>query len=162
MKSVSSTEQYVIRSYRRLLPFISSDCKRHLETSESHLFPTPTDPSNIIRSLALRLAQLPCHKMLSNNQRTAFPNYFTASRVVCTGVQHSARDCRIFPTYSYSFNPLNAELICHLPALLGVHHILHVSRLRVNSFNNLLKTKTHYVYKPTRCTKFLRLDFIFH
>jgi len=31
------------------------------------------------------------------------------------------------------FNPLNAELnpICHLLALLGVHHFLHVSRIRV-------------------------------
>jgi len=30
------------------------------------------------------------------------------------------------------FNPLNAELnpICHLLALLGAHHILHVSRIR--------------------------------
>jgi len=32
-----------------------------------------------------------------------------------------------------TFNPLNAELnpICHLLALLGTHHILHVSRIRV-------------------------------
>jgi len=32
------------------------------------------------------------------------------------------------------FNPLNAELIpiCHLLALLGADHILHVSRIRVN------------------------------
>jgi hypothetical protein len=32
-------------------------------------------------------------------------------------------------------NPLNAELnpICHLLALLGAHHILHVSRIRVKS-----------------------------
>jgi hypothetical protein len=31
-------------------------------------------------------------------------------------------------------NPLNAELnpICHLPALLRTHLILHVSRIRVN------------------------------
>jgi len=31
------------------------------------------------------------------------------------------------------FNTLNAELnpICHLPALLGTHHILNVSRIRV-------------------------------
>jgi len=31
------------------------------------------------------------------------------------------------------FNPLNAELnpICHLLALLGAHHIFHVSGLRV-------------------------------
>jgi len=34
------------------------------------------------------------------------------------------------------FNLLNAELnsICHLLALLGAHHILHVSRIRVNTF----------------------------
>jgi hypothetical protein len=33
-------------------------------------------------------------------------------------------------------NPLNAELnpICHLLALLGTHHILHVSRIRVKKF----------------------------
>ena len=33
------------------------------------------------------------------------------------------------------FNPLNAELnpICHLLALLGAHHILHVRRVRVNT-----------------------------
>ena len=33
-----------------------------------------------------------------------------------------------------NFNHLNAELnpICHLLALLGAHHILHVSRIRVN------------------------------
>jgi hypothetical protein len=31
-------------------------------------------------------------------------------------------------------NPLSAELkfICHLLTLLGTHHILHVSRIRVN------------------------------
>jgi len=31
------------------------------------------------------------------------------------------------------FNPLNAELnpICHLLALLGAHHILHISRIRI-------------------------------
>jgi hypothetical protein len=34
-----------------------------------------------------------------------------------------------------SINPLNAELnpICHLLALLGAHHIFHVSGLRVKS-----------------------------
>jgi hypothetical protein len=34
-------------------------------------------------------------------------------------------------------NPLNAELnpICHLLALLGAHHILHVSRIRVKAGN---------------------------
>ena len=37
------------------------------------------------------------------------------------------------PTSLSDFNPLNAELnhICHLLALLGAHHILHVGRIRV-------------------------------
>jgi hypothetical protein len=37
--------------------------------------------------------------------------------------------------HSKLFNPLNAELnpICHLLALLGARHILHVSRIRVNT-----------------------------
>jgi hypothetical protein len=37
------------------------------------------------------------------------------------------------------FNPLNAELnpICHLPALLGAHRILHVGRIRVNYSHNI-------------------------
>jgi hypothetical protein len=36
-------------------------------------------------------------------------------------------------TYSYTFNPLKPELnpICYLLALLGAHHFLHVSRIRV-------------------------------
>ena len=35
---------------------------------------------------------------------------------------------------AHELNPLNAELnrICHLLALLGAHHILHVSRIWVN------------------------------
>jgi hypothetical protein len=48
---------------------------------------------------------------------------------------------------AYSFNvagfkPFNAELkpICHLLALLGAHHILHVSRIRVK--HEVQKTKT--------------------
>ena len=38
--------------------------------------------------------------------------------------------------YIYIFNTLNAELnpICHLLALLGAHHILHVSRKRVKYY----------------------------
>jgi hypothetical protein len=46
----------------------------------------------------------------------------------------------IFRSYFRSqsrVNPLNAELniICHLVALLGAHHILHVSRVRVNGWD---------------------------
>ena len=44
------------------------------------------------------------------------------------------------------FNPLNAELnpICHLLALLGVHHFLHLSRIRVKSLT--LRLLMSYVY----------------
>ena len=40
-----------------------------------------------------------------------------------------------FQGYPYYFNPLNAELnpICCFLALLGAHHFLHVSRIRVKS-----------------------------
>jgi len=40
-------------------------------------------------------------------------------------------------------NPLNAELnpICHLLALLGAHHILHVSRTRVKQRRIVLHIK---------------------
>jgi len=39
------------------------------------------------------------------------------------------------PRVQNSLNPLNAELnpICHLLALLGADHILHVSRIKVNA-----------------------------
>jgi hypothetical protein len=40
------------------------------------------------------------------------------------------------------FNPLNTEInpIRHLLALLGAHHILHVSRIRVNNKNSAMVT----------------------
>jgi len=42
-------------------------------------------------------------------------------------------DISVFRKSVKKINPLNAELnpICHLLALLGAHHILHVSRIRV-------------------------------
>jgi len=45
-----------------------------------------------------------------------------------------------FLLYWQIINPLNAELnpICYLLALLGAHHFLHVSRIRVKLLFNLL------------------------
>jgi len=42
---------------------------------------------------------------------------------------------------SLGINPLNAELnlICHLLALLGAHHILHVGRIRVKEPDRIRK-----------------------
>jgi len=44
-----------------------------------------------------------------------------------------------FVSYINNINPLNAELnpICHLLALVGAHHIFHVSEIRVNMRNKL-------------------------
>jgi hypothetical protein len=41
----------------------------------------------------------------------------------------------LYLAVSIGINNLNAQLypICHLLALLGAHHILHVSRIRVNN-----------------------------
>jgi len=46
-----------------------------------------------------------------------------------------------------TFNPLNAKLnpICHLLALLGAHHILHISRIRV-------KNRASYIYDGRTAT----------
>jgi hypothetical protein len=45
-------------------------------------------------------------------------------------------------------NPLNAKLnpICHLLALLGAHHVLHVSRIRVKDTE--LQAYSHCKHKP--------------
>ena len=47
-----------------------------------------------------------------------------------------------------SVNPLNAELnpICYLLALLGAHHFLHVSRVRVKSLTLRLLMSYIYIY----------------
>jgi hypothetical protein len=51
------------------------------------------------------------------------------------------------------FNHLNAELnpICHLLALLGAHHILHVNRIRVN---DAVLNCRFYVYHRIRGDSF--------
>ena len=45
-----------------------------------------------------------------------------------------------------TINPLNAELnpICYLLALLGAHHFLHVSRIRVKLL--ILRLLMSYIY----------------
>jgi len=57
----------------------------------------------------------------------------------------------ILTVYDMNIPPIkssNAELnpICHLLALLGAHHILHVSRIRVKEFPRLFLTKQYYFH----------------
>ena len=44
-----------------------------------------------------------------------------------------------------SFNPLNTKLnpICHLLALVGAHHILHVSRIGVKGMKEICPNTIH-------------------
>ena len=52
-----------------------------------------------------------------------------------------------FVSDQVKLNPLNAELnpIRHLLALVGARHIVHVSRIRVNTLKNGLKLYGHMV-----------------
>ena len=58
------------------------------------------------------------------------PQHNTLCCTVCKAAQY-----HFTLTETPSINPLNAELnpVCYLLALLGVHHFLHVSRIRVKS-----------------------------
>jgi len=63
--------------------------------------------------------------------------------------------------FNVNFNPLKAQLnpICHMLALLGAHHILHISRIRVNVL--LSKYIVHPVVKIKKYfdnSKFVRED----
>ena len=56
---------------------------------------------------------------------------------------------KVFVRLIYTYiNPLNAKLnpICYLLALLGAHHFLHVSRIRVKSLTLRLLMSYIYIY----------------
>jgi len=59
-------------------------------------------------------------------------------------------DINVTQGYNYKIvlHPLNAELnpICHLLALLGAHHIFHVSRIRVKVHKNALNNGLIYLF----------------
>jgi hypothetical protein len=56
------------------------------------------------------------------------------------------KDCIQLFWLAFVFNPLSTELnpICHLLALLGTHHFLNVSRIRVKSLT--LRILMIYIY----------------
>ena len=72
---------------------------------------------------------------------------FYGWRTVLVTAVH-ATQCR--NTFRVIFNPLNSELnpICYLLSLLGAHHFLHVSRIRVKSLT--LRLLMSYTGCPRR------------
>jgi len=63
-------------------------------------------------------------------------------------IKYNASYRELISTLFININPLNAELnpICCLLALLGAHHFLHVSRIRVKSLNLRLLMSYIYIY----------------
>jgi len=61
----------------------------------------------------------------------------------------------------YRFNPLNTDLnpICHLLTLLEAHHILHVSRIRVNVTPTLQQSQIeiHFPFSENENTEVLSI-----
>jgi len=57
-------------------------------------------------------------------------------------------DGEVFGGWILDINPLNPELnpICYLLALLGAHHFLHVSRIRVKSLTFRRLMSYIYIY----------------
>ena len=55
---------------------------------------------------------------------------------------------RVDPVITFLINPLKPELnpICYLLALLGAHHFLHVSRIRVKLLTFRLLMSYIYIY----------------
>jgi len=80
-----------------------------------------------------------CHSLNAQNNKALKtnmkhrPNSVTIT-IVNQYVKHEGNKNRYLCSYG-NINPLNSELnpICHLMALLGVHHFLYVSRIRVKS-----------------------------
>ena len=66
----------------------------------------------------------------------------------CRGKEIQNKDIIRNINIKKTVNPLNAELnlICYLLALLGAHHFLHVSRIRVKSLTLRLLMSHIYIY----------------
>jgi len=54
---------------------------------------------------------------------------------LCCVVVCDLETSRMCAPYIYDIRRLRVNPICHLLALLGAHHILHISRVRVNDIN---------------------------
>ena len=133
--SLSWNLMYAIRSASSVLA-LKRDCwlcrsiQLRLLSLVKHPFQSTIVPSSSIRHFCKRLlfyfelcnSCRSFHIRLLKIWRCGFPVVF---------LQHTIKE---YHSSTHNFNPLNAELnfICHLLTLLGAHHILHVSRIRVN------------------------------
>ena len=98
-----------------------------------YMFRTPLCPSS-------GASQLRMQSLVSINYKN------TCCLQICRYVHFIITTNYLCDMYKPFFNPLNPELnpICYLLALLGAHHFLHVSRIRVKLLN--FRRLMSYIY----------------
>ena len=115
------------------------NCYLHAQPPHPHFY--SGIPSLLPATLRLGYFVFYCFYLLSPTGKTLKHLSFPANAIACER-GHADRQ-RLVLIY---VNPLNAELnpLCHFLALLGAHHFLHVSRIRVKSLT--LRLLTSYIY----------------
>jgi len=114
---------------------------------------------NILTTLPLSYHLIiPCHKIRELKASLVKTNITQCLMNIPTFV-FIEQGCKSSRSYSsiynektrfyVQFNPLNAKLnpICHLLALLGAHHILHVSRIRVKDLYSLISEEMNSIFQ---------------
>jgi hypothetical protein len=100
-----------------------------------------------LRSLLCYMTSVLCAH-ISGSCAAAAPNMLRCQNIFCSAVICTSQQNAVQPKAGLftHINPLNAELnpICCLLALLGAHHFLHVSMIRVKSLT--LRLLMSYIY----------------
>ena len=117
------------------LRFLRVVCKHLLDTASCQIRPGWLWNSQVSNILVLTVSVMILW-FDKYQVKHSFP-LFWSYRIVCFWVSGNV---------GLQFNPLNAELnpICYLLALLGAHHFLDVSRIRVKSLT--LRQLMSYIY----------------
>jgi hypothetical protein len=118
---------------------------QRIEVPQLHCEAFPTDPV-ILHHSSVTVLNLILYTLYYINVCLFIENLPTAQLIQCC----SGNDRKIINSLNAESNP-----ICHLSALLGAHHILHVSRIRVN--DKLEKYELHKF--PAQTEEYLGLRF---
>jgi len=118
--------------------FSSPPSQLYIQTNSSCSISSHLTKNAIQKHFILQLS-LPCYVLFIRSRyfpqhpalyclQSMFPP--RCQRLSLIPIQNNTQGC---VSYNLIFNPLNPELnpICYLLALLGAHHFLHVSRIRV-------------------------------
>jgi hypothetical protein len=87
--------------------------------------------------------------------------YHPYARVIYSDLQNGICVLVLVLVLAEVFNPLYVDLnpICHLLALLGAHHILHISRIRVNDLT-VNEFYSFYCFVVVFCCSFIDVYFV--